>query len=161
MRQDVCLHNIHRCYFSAMSPRFLFFLFFFLRAKLCMLCPFVCLFRMFELLCINIFELQPYIKSNEKYDVHRKMSSSLIQLFSLSQKGYYIIILNNEKKTRFTLKKGGGGGGLNLKISDFGWKGAFFRQKFAKGGSNLGTSVVCALVGSMEPGFGGIWKKNR
>ena len=33
----------------------------------------ICLLRMFESHCINIFELEPWFRSIEKYDVHRKM----------------------------------------------------------------------------------------
>ena len=33
----------------------------------------ICLFRMFELLCINVIELWSWFRSNEKYDIHKNV----------------------------------------------------------------------------------------
>ena len=76
-----------------------------------------------------------------------------LHIFSLSQIRVLQLIT---KKNRVLLKKGGVL--LGLKISDFGLKsGDFFRPKSAKRGcfSNLGTSVVYALVRSRGGGGGG------
>ena len=58
----------------------------------------ICLFRMFELLCIDVFELYPCIKCNENTT---NIEKCLIQVFSLSQKGYCILY-----NTYILLKKG-------------------------------------------------------
>ena len=73
-RQNRCIFSLggahswnpeKKCNFSGMSPRkgwnfaYIFFLF---------------AYFAFELWCINVFELKPYIGSNEKCDVHRKIS---------------------------------------------------------------------------------------
>ena len=62
-------------------------------------------------------------------------------------------------KSRFTLKKGGVL--LDIKISDFGWKGVFFlpriREKSPAYFSSLGTSVVYVLVGSGGDGASDIY----
>ena len=93
----------------------------------------ICLFHMFEVLCINVFWLWPYIRSDKNTAVIEKCLS-LIQLFSLSKKDILSYIT---KKTNFALKRVWGCGGvlLGLKNSGFDWKGGvFFVQNPRKGG---------------------------
>ena len=59
----------------------------------------ICLFNMFELLCITV-----YIRSNEKNTTYIENVLSLKQLFLLSQKGTLSYITKNKK--RVLLKKG-------------------------------------------------------
>ena len=112
----------------------------------------ICLFHVFQLLCINVFELKSYIRSNEKCDVHKKNVLSLIQLFSLSQKEYFILY---DEKNMFCLKRVCFIGPKNQR---FGLKRCFFRPNCAISGcfSNLGMSMVWAytLFGSGGGGSG-------
>ena len=60
----------------------------------------ICLFRMFELLCMNAFELWSWFRSNEKYDIHKNVLSLMqLHIFSLSQ--IRVLQLITKKKSRF------------------------------------------------------------
>ena len=94
----------------------------------------ICLFRMFQLLCIDVFELYPSIRCNENTT---NIEKCLIQVFSLSQK-WYCILYN----TYIMLK-----GGVLLCL---GWD-RFFSSRIRERVFffKLGTSMVYDLVASV------------
>ena len=96
-----------RGHFSGMSPRNV------KKGKIVHVCISISLFRVLQLLCINVFQLSPYIRSNEN-TTYIENVLSLIHAFSLSQK--YLIWRN---KTRFAYKSVL----LGFKTSDFGGYG--------------------------------------
>ena len=84
------------------------------------------------------------VMKNTKYIEKYVEFDAVTYILTFTKKGNVAYIT---KKSRFAWKRGVL---LGSKISDFGWKGGvFFRPKSAKRGcfSNLGTSVVCTLVG--------------
>ena len=135
------------------------------------MCLFLFLCSAFELLCINGFELLRYIRSNEKYDVLRKMSWVWYSYSHFHKHGTSSYIT---KRNAFCLKRvvllglksaisvekgwvffflGGGGGGVSSKIRE---KGVFLKLG-QEHGLRFGRECVCVCVrGSPSPTKSGL-----